>query len=137
LAPEISIVVPAFDEAGAIAGQRVDRQDSAAKRLASALANGLRRRVLGDDAVSGCGLRAFRREAYLSLPYFDHMRRFLPAFFRREGFAVAHRPVKSRARRFGVSKYSNLGRLWVSIWDLAGVVWLRARACDPRGAAEL
>ncbi len=121
-----------------VAGQRFERRDSRAKRLASALANRLRRRALADGAAdSGCGLRAFRREAYLSLPYFDHMHRFLPALFLREGYGVSYRLVKGRARRFGVSKYTNLGRLWVSIWDLAGVVWLRARARDPGGADEL
>jgi dolichol-phosphate mannosyltransferase len=121
-----------------VSGQRVQRKDGPAKRAASGLANGVRRRILGDGAVdTGCGLKAFRREAYLSLPYFDHMHRFLPALFLREGLAVAYRPVTSRARRFGVSKYSNLGRLWVSIWDLMGVVWLKARARDPGGAEEL
>jgi dolichol-phosphate mannosyltransferase len=123
---------------GLVAGQRVSRQDNAAKRLASSMANGIRRRALDDGASdSACGLKAFRREAYLSLPYFDHMHRFLPALFQREGYAVAFQPIKSRARRSGVSKYTNLGRLGVSIWDLAGVVWLRARARDPGGADEL
>jgi dolichol-phosphate mannosyltransferase len=123
---------------GLVGGQRVDRKDGRGKRLASALGNGVRRRILGDGAIdTGCGLKAFRREAYLRLPYFDHMHRFLPALFLREGCGVAYRPVIGRARRFGVSKYTNLGRLWVSIWDLAGVVWLNARARDPGGADEL
>jgi dolichol-phosphate mannosyltransferase len=121
-----------------VAGQRIERKDGPAKRVGSGLANGVRRRILGDGAAdTGCGLKAFRREAYLSLPYFDHMHRFLPALFLRERLAVAYRPVTSRARRFGVSKYTNLGRLWVSIWDLIGVVWLKARARDPGGAEEL
>ena len=123
---------------GSSAAERLERKDSLAKRVGSALANGLRSRILDDGAAdTGCGLKAFRRDAYLRLPYFDHMHRFLPALFLREGFAVAYRPVASRARRHGVSKYTNLGRLWVSIWDLMGVAWLRARARDPGGSDEL
>jgi hypothetical protein len=120
------------------AGQRSERQDGLARRAASRVGNGLRRRILGDGAAdSACGLKAFRREAYLRLPYFDHMHRFLPALFQREGLGVAYRQVTSRPRRTGVSKYSNLGRLWVSIWDLVGVCWLRARARDPGRSVEL
>jgi glycosyltransferase involved in cell wall biosynthesis len=123
---------------GLVGGQRLRRADSAAKRAASGLANGIRRRLLRDGAVdAACGLKAFRREAFLNLPYFDHMHRFLPALFLREGYAVAYRPVTSRPRRHGRSKYTNLGRLWVSVWDLAGVVWLMARARDRGGSAEL
>lgn len=120
------------------AGQRHQRQDSVARRTASRLGNGLRRRILGDDADdSACGLKAFRREAYLRAPYFDHMHRFLPALFGREGLGVAYRPVTGRGRRAGVSKYSNLGRLWVSIWDVAGVAWLKSRARDPGRCEEI
>ncbi len=137
-APALIEALSADPAIGLIAGQRVDRRDSLAKRFSSALANGLRRRGLSDGAAdSGCGLQAFRREAYLSLPYFDHMHRFLPALLGREGYGVAFGSVKSRARRAGVSKYTNLGRLWVSIWNLAGVVWLSARARDPEGADEV
>jgi dolichol-phosphate mannosyltransferase len=120
------------------AGQRFERRDSLARRAASRLGNGVRRLFLHDGAVdTACGLKAFRREAYLRLPYFDHMHRFLPALFQREGLGVAYAPVRSRPRSAGVSKYSNLGRLRVSIWDLVGVAWLRARARDPGGLDEL
>ncbi|HLK24792.1 MAG TPA: glycosyltransferase family 2 protein [Caulobacteraceae bacterium] len=140
--PKDAVTLVAALEADAalalVAGERTWREDSLVKRVASRLANGLRRRVLGDGAAdAGCGLKAFRREAFLRLPYFDHMHRFLPALFRREGFRVAYRPVRGRPRRHGVSNYSVIGRLWVSIWDLAGVIWLAARARDPGGCEEL
>ena len=121
---------------GLIGGERLNRQDSRAKKLASRLANAVRRRLLGDGAAdAGCGLKAIRREVFLRLPYFDHQHRFLPALVIREGFEVAFEPVGHRPRRTGVSKYTNLGRLWASIWDLWGMVWLRARARQP-GAVE-
>jgi glycosyltransferase involved in cell wall biosynthesis len=117
---------------GLVGGERVKRQDNAAKRWASRLANGVRRRLLADQAVdTGCGLKAMRREAFLALPYFDHMHRFLPALMLREGYEVAFRPVGHRPRTTGASKYTNLGRLAVAVSDLFGVMWLRRRARDP------
>jgi glycosyltransferase involved in cell wall biosynthesis len=120
------------DRLGMIGGERTKRQDSAAKKIASRWANGVRRRLLGDQANdTGCGLKAMRREVYLRLPYFDHQHRFLPALVIREGFDVAFEAVNHRARSTGASKYTNLGRLKDSVWDLLGVMWLRARARQP------
>ena len=120
-----------------IGGERVARRDSAAKRWASRWANAIRCALLADGAAdTGCGLKAFRRAAFLRLPYFDHMHRYLPALFLREGYEVAFRPVSHRARQSGRSKYTNWGRLWPTLPDLAGVVWLRARARDPGGVEE-
>ncbi len=120
-----------------VGGERVQRKDGAAKRWASRLANGVRRRVLADGAAdTGCGLKAFRREAYLRLPYFDHMHRYLPALMLREGYRVAFEPVGHRPRRGGRSKYTNLGRLRAALTDLGGVLWLRARFRDPGGVGE-
>jgi len=119
-----------------VGGERVKRQDSAAKKVASRIGNGVRKRLLNDTANdTGCGLKAFRREAFLRLPYFDHIHRYLPALMRREGYEIAFRPVNHRHRRTGASKYTNLGRLWASLSDLAGVVWLQSRARQP-GAVE-
>ena len=124
-------------ELGLVGGERRDRQDPSAKRWASRLANGVRRRLLDDQAIdTGCGLKAFRREAFLALPYFDHLHRYLPALMIREGYAVAFEPVGHRARRSGRSKYTNLGRLGVALFDLAGVVWLKARSRGPGAIVE-
>jgi len=123
---------------GLIGGERMTRRDPAAKRWASRLANALRRRLFDDGAAdTGCGLKAFRREAFLRLPYFDHMHRYLPALFLREGYAVAFQPVGHRPRRSGRSKYTNWGRLWPALPDIAGVLWLRARARDTGGVEEV
>jgi len=120
-----------------VGGVRVKRQDSAAKRYASRFANGVRQRLLKDTATdTGCGLKAFRREAFVRLPYFDHIHRFLPALMLREGYEVAFEPVGHRARQAGRSKYTNLGRLWASLSDLAGVMWLNTRARLPGEVSE-
>jgi dolichol-phosphate mannosyltransferase len=111
------------------AGWRVNRQDSGSKRWASKFANALRARLL-DDATpdTGCGIKLFEREAFLELPYFDHMHRFLPALMQRAGWTTQSVPVNHRARTAGVSKYNNLRRALVGISDLRGVAWLIRRA---------
>jgi len=121
-----------------VGGERVKRQDNAAKKIASRIGNGVRRRLLRDTANdSGCGLKAFRREAFLRLPYFDHIHRYLPALMLREGYTTLFLPVGHRPRTSGASKYTNLGRLWASASDLAGVMWLQSRARRPGPVIEL
>jgi len=118
---------------GLVAGQRTGRQDNASKRLASRLANWLRAGILGDGASdSACGLKAFPREVFLALPFFDHMHRYLPALVRREGFAVELVDVGHRARTSGASKYTNTGRAFAGALDLFGVWWLMRRRHLPQ-----
>jgi dolichol-phosphate mannosyltransferase len=119
---------------GLVAGQRRRRNDPLPKRLASRAANRLRGFLLKDGTRdTGCGLKAFRRDAFLALPYFDHMHRFLPALFLRDGWEVAHADVSHRPRVAGRSKYTNLGRALVGFSDLLGVAWLirRRRRLGP------
>jgi len=113
---------------GLAAGQRVGRKASAFKRLQSRIANGVRGLILRDGTRdSGCGLKAFRRDVFLALPYFDGLHRFLPALVRRDGYDVVYVDVVDRERRHGVSNYGMWDRLWVGILDLAGVWWLVRR----------
>jgi glycosyltransferase involved in cell wall biosynthesis len=113
---------------GLVGGVRINRQDASNRRLASNLANRFRRWMLKDNAAdSGCGLKAFRREAYLALPYFDHMHRFLIALMLREGYEVREAPVNHRPRLHGISKYNNLQRALVGLMDTLGVCWLQMR----------
>ncbi len=115
-----------------IAGHRVRRRDSAIKRLTSRVANGLRARLLGDATPdTGCGLKIFRRDAFLALPAFDHMHRFLPALFLRAGGRVISVPVNHRPRLRGASNYGTLDRALVGIVDLLGVMWLQRRWRRP------
>jgi dolichol-phosphate mannosyltransferase len=117
---------------GLVAGQRVDRQDTASKRLASRAANRLRAWILKDDTRdTGCGLKAFPRDLFLSLPFFDHIHRYLPALVKREGYAVHLVDVSHRAREAGSSKYTNIGRAFVGVQDLLGVWWLLRRRKLP------
>ena len=114
--------------AGLAQGQRVGRKDGRRKMIQSRIANGVRGRILNDATRdTGCGLKVFRREVYLRLPYFDALHRFMPALVAREGFAVVHGDVVDRPRFTGRSNYGLFDRLWVGILDLAGVWWLIRR----------
>lgn len=111
-----------------VAGERKKRNDSLMRRLASRSANRIRSAILRDQTKdTGCSLKMFRRIDYLSLPYFDHMHRFLPALMMREQVKIVHVLVSHRPRTEGVSKYGNLSRAFVGIFDLFGVWWLQKR----------
>lgn len=114
--------------AGLVQGQRVGRKDTGFKRMQSRIANKVRGAILRDATRdTGCGLKCFRRETYLALPYFDALHRFMPALVVREGYDVLHHDVRDRQRLTGVSNYGFFDRLWVGILDLAGVWWLIRR----------
>lgn len=121
-----------------VAGHRVNRQDNASKRWASRFANGLRSRMLKDQTPdTGCGLKLIERAAFLRLPYFDHMHRFIPALIQRHNGRMITHPVNHRHRTSGVSKYGNLDRALVGILDLIGVWWLIRRTRLNANAQEI
>lgn len=123
---------------GLAAGQRVGRKDTGFKRWQSRTANSVRNAVLRDGTRdTGCGLKAFRRDVFLSLPYFDGLHRFLPALVRREGYDIAYVEVIDRPRRSGVSNYGFFDRLWVGILDLMGVWWLIRRKRSHPDVSEV
>ena len=109
-------------------GNRTTRRDTGFRRLQSRIANRVRGALLGDGTPdTGCGIKLFSRAAFLQLPYFDHMHRFMPALFQSRGWRAVSVPVRHRSRERGVSKYGMLDRLWVGIVDIFGVLWLRRR----------
>ena len=115
-----------------VAGWRQKRKDTPLKRLSSKIANVVRARLLGDATPdTGCGLKVFTRAAFLDMPRFDHMHRFLPALMIRRGGRVVSVPVNHRARERGTSKYGMWDRLWVGIVDIMGVIWLKRRGTHP------
>ena len=132
--PDLIAALEATPGAGLAQGRRVGRRDSRRKIVQSRVANAVRGRILRDGTRdTGCGLKAFPREVYLALPYFDALHRFMPALVAREGLAVVHVDVVDRPRRAGTSKYGLFDRLWVGLVDLVGVWWLiRRRRRVPR-----
>lgn len=126
--PDLIAAVETSPRVGLAAGQRVGRKDTGFKKFQSRIANSVRGSILNDGTRdTGCGLKAFRRDVFLMLPYFDGLHRFLPALVRREDYEIAYVDVIDRPRHSGVSNYGFFDRLWIGIMDLAGVWWLIRR----------
>ena len=120
-----------------VAGHRTNRRDDWIKRVSSRVANRVRSALLNDATPdTGCGLKVVRRDAFLSLPYFDHMHRFLPALVRAQGGECVSVPVNHRPRGAGESHYGLNNRLWVGLVDMVGVMWLRRRSRLPAAIVE-
>jgi len=134
----ISAIEEGGERTGLVAGQRVGRKDTGFKKIQSRIANTVRNAILHDGTRdTGCGLKAFRREVFLAMPYFDGLHRFLPALVRREGYDIAYVDVIDRPRHSGVSNYGFFDRLWIGIMDLAGVWWLVRRKKPTPVATEV
>jgi glycosyltransferase involved in cell wall biosynthesis len=124
---------PGSDGPALVNGVRTERKATGSKRWASRAANWIRDAVLKDDCPdTGCGIKVYWREAFLRLPYFSSMHRYLPALFQTYGHQVAYRSVNDRLRQAGISKYNNLNRALVGLYDLVGVSWLRRRTKVPQ-----
>jgi dolichol-phosphate mannosyltransferase len=134
----ISAIENGGERIGLAAGQRIGRKDTGFKKMQSRIANAVRKAILHDGTRdTGCGLKAFRREVFLALPYFDGLHRFLPALVCREGYEIAYVDVFDRPRRSGVSNYGFFDRLWIGIMDVAGVWWLIRRKKTTPAATEV
>jgi dolichol-phosphate mannosyltransferase len=116
-----------------VGGVRAKRKAVGSRKLASVIANWIRNAAFRDNCPdSGCGVKVYWREAYLRLPFFTSMHRFMPALFLMNSYSVAYEPVNDRTRLAGQSKYTNFGRALTGLYDLFGVVWLRKRTRVPR-----
>ena len=115
-----------------IAGFRHKRKDIKSKRYTSKIANAVRKKLLKDDTPdTGCGSKLFPRQAFMDMPRFDNMHRFLPALMIRGGGKVQSVNVNHRQREKGQSKYGFWDRFRVSVFDILGVYWLMKRASNP------
>lgn len=126
------LAAPGSDGPALVNGWRKNRKAEGSKRWASRAANKIRDFILRDDCPdSGCGIKAYWREVFLRLPFFTSMHRYLPALFLTYGHKVVHVEVNDRPRQQGESKYNNLNRALVGLYDLVGVSWVRRRTKVP------
>lgn len=132
IAPLAALLERSGPATALVGGIRTNRKDTGSKRFASRFANWLRDVVLKDGCPdTGCGMKVFRREPFLDLPFFSGLHRYLPALFQTYGHHVAYHPVNDRPRIAGQSKYTNFGRAILGIHDLFGVSWIRERTRLP------
>jgi dolichol-phosphate mannosyltransferase len=130
---DLPLLLDKLQEADVVSGVRAERQDRWTRRISSRIANGVRRRVLGDTLTDiGCSLKVYRKSVLEGLPAFAGVHRFLPALCQFRGARVVELPVRHRPRLHGRSKYGVGNRLVRGIRDLFGVLWLRARLLNYR-----
>jgi len=116
------------DQADIANGYREKRKDSWKRKLSSRIANSIRNYITGTTVRDiGCSIRAIKRECVVNLPLFVGVHRFLPTLMSYHGYRIVEQPVNHRPRQLGTSNYSIHNRLWVSLFDLFGVYWLKHR----------
>lgn len=135
---DIPLLLAAIEDCDVVSGIRLRRQDTVLRRLASRIANRVRRWVVGDSILDvGCSLKAYRTALLREVPMFNGVHRFLPGLLEMRGARVMQVEVQHRARRYGRSKYGIHNRLWRGLADLAGARWLRSRWIDTAPVEEL
>ena len=125
---DIALLLPLMDRADMACGIRAKRRDSAWRVYISKLANAVRRKITDDGVTdTGCTLKVFRTEVADQLYFFKGAHRFMPAFARMAGYTVAETAVSHRPRTAGETKYTWYRRLYDTIPDLAGFLWMKSR----------
>ncbi len=101
-----------------VSGIRINRKDNLVKIISSKLANSIRKKILKDNCSdTGCSLKVFDKKIFLDFPMFDGIHRFLPALFSGYGYKTLYLPVNHRSRKYGISKYGTMNRLFKGIRD--------------------
>mgnify|MGYP001208876182 CR=1 FL=1 len=102
-----------------VSGIRLKRRDNLIKIISSRIANFVRSKYLNDECKdTGCALKVFKKNIFLSFPFFDGIHRFLPALFKGYGYCVQFIEVDHRHRIAGVSKYGTVNRLFKGLKDM-------------------
>ena len=134
---DLPSLIQALDHADCVCGIRVDRNDVLSKRLASRVANRVRRFVLEDGIHDiGCSIRVIRASSLERIKLFRGGHRFLPSLLVMEGARIVEIPVRHRPRQHGASKYGVGRRLLAGCVDLVAVLWMKRRS-DPHDVKEL
>ena len=116
------------DQYDVVCGYRRNRQDAAEIKVASRIANRVRKLFTGDTIRdAGCTLKILRKEHLRYLIPFNEMQCYMVSMLEHAGLRVGEFPVNHRERRFGRSKYTILRRAWRGVWDLIGIQWLLRR----------
>ncbi len=112
-----------------VSGWRYRRSDPLGKKIASKLANALRKSLTGERIHdSGCSLKAYRKECFENMNLYGEMHRFIPALLLWRGFHIGEIKVYHHPRRFGRTKYG-LSRLMRGFFDLLIVkFWMQYSA---------
>ncbi len=125
---DIPLLLAQLDQFDMACGWRKNRQDSWLRKISTRISNPIRSYVLKDPFHdTACSMRAFRKECVEGLVMFNGMHRFLPTLVRTSGYKVGEVVVRHHHRKYGQAKYNIRNRIFKTITDLFGVLWLQNR----------
>lgn len=108
-----------YEDIKLVAGIRLKRKDNLIKIVSSKIANKIRMAILKDNCPdTGCSLKVFDKEIFLTFPFFNGIHRFLPALFIGYGFKTEYLSVSHNPRMNGISKYGTIDRMFRGIRDI-------------------
>ena len=110
-----------------VGGLRLKRRDSFIKKFVPKLQIILELFLKDNCLDTGCSLKIFDKEFFLTHPFFKGMHRFLPALFQAYGAKTHFIEVGHRPRTKGKSKYGTIDRLIIGTKDLIKVLYLIKR----------
>jgi len=117
-----------FPEYDMVNGIRQKRKDSFVKKVSSTIANGFRKKLIGDGIHDTCcPLKIIKSEYAKKIPFFNGMHRFIPALVQHEGGIVMQVPVRHFPRYAGEAKYHLGNRLVGPFIDSLAVAWMKRR----------
>jgi glycosyltransferase involved in cell wall biosynthesis len=117
--------IPEYDM---VNGIRQNRKDSFVKKMSSAIANGFRKKLIGDGIHDTCcPLKIIKSEYAQKIPFFNGMHRFIPALVQHAGGSVMQVPVSHFPRYAGEAKYHLRNRLVGPFVDSLAVAWMKRR----------
>lgn len=115
-------------EVAGVTGIRANRRDTFVRRMSSKIGNGVRNFLTGDRvADSGCGIKGYKRELFLTVPRFNGMHRFMATLVRYCGGKVVEIEVNHRPRVAGQAKYGIGNRAWRGLRDCFAMRWFKQR----------
>jgi len=125
---EIPRLIEMLNGCDAVAGWRVDRQDSWLRRVATRVANGVLNKLSGESIHdSACSLKVYKRACIEGLTLYEGLHRFMPTLVRMRGFKVMEVPVSHHRRNAGKTKYGVWNRMFRAFVDLLAVRWMKKR----------
>jgi len=106
-----------------VSGWKKKRYDPISKTIPSRFFNYVTAKMTGIKLHDfNCGLKAYRSEVVKTVTVHGELHRYIPALAHWAGFRVTEKPVKHRARKYGVTKFG-LSRFLNGFLDLMTVVF--------------
>ncbi len=130
---DFELLLNHIDKYDLVTGVRTNRNDSLLKKLASKMANSIRR-VFTKDGMddTGCPLKVIKAEYAKRIPMFKGLHRFLPAMILLQNGTIKQVPIAHYPRVSGSSKFGIANRLFGPLTDCFAYLWMKRKTINYR-----